>query len=72
MNFKLLFVSIALVLGALLGNLLLQDTGYILISFHQWVFETSLWVFLALISIVIIVGFVFLSLIHISEPTRPY
>ena len=63
MNFRLLIFIVTLVLGSLLGNLLLQDSGYILISFHSWVFETSLWVFLALITATLITGYVLIQLV---------
>jgi len=63
MNFRLLVLITTLVLGSLVGNLLLQDSGYILISFHNWVFETSLWVFLAIIVAALITGYIFIQLV---------
>jgi len=35
-----------LVAGSILGHFMLQGSGYILISFQDWVIETSLWVFI--------------------------
>ena len=62
MNFLLLIFIAILVLGSFVGNLLLQDSGYILISFHNWVFETSLWVFMALVTAALVSGYIFIQL----------
>ena len=63
MNFRLIILTVALVLGSLLGHLILQDSGYILISFQSWVFETSLWVFLAILAVLILGGFIFVQVL---------
>jgi len=53
---KRLFLFLALLFtGTLLGHYMLQGSGYILISFQQWVIETSLWVFVLLLTAAIII-----------------
>lgn len=58
MNMRVFLFIILLFSGALLGHYMLQGSGYILISFQQWVIETSLWVFVLLLiaSIITIYG----------------
>ncbi|EXJ10529.1 MULTISPECIES: heme biosynthesis HemY N-terminal domain-containing protein [Nitrincola] len=41
-----LLVLIVLVAGAWAGQLMMQDTGYVLVAFKQTTIETTLWVFL--------------------------
>lgn len=52
-----IYLLIFLVLGAWLGQLMVQDPGYVLLAYKQTTVETSLWVLLLLL----IVGF---ALIH--------
>jgi HemY protein len=48
----LLWLLAALVFGAIAGQLILDDPGYVLVTWQQWVVETSLWIALALASVV--------------------
>jgi HemY protein len=69
---KRLFLIIALLVsGAVIGHYMLQGSGYILISFQQWVIETSLWVFVLLLSasILIIYGSIQFTTSIIASPT---
>lgn len=47
MNRALLWLLAALALGAIAGQMILDDPGYLLVTWHQWVLETSLWIALA-------------------------
>ncbi len=49
MNKWLLLLSTLLLTGTALGYFMQEGSGYILISFQHWTFETSLWVFLILL-----------------------
>ncbi|WP_396588198.1 heme biosynthesis HemY N-terminal domain-containing protein [Bermanella sp. R86510] len=56
MKRTLLGLLVLLLVGSILGHYMLQGSGYVLISFNQWVIETSLWVFIiALTSFVLLV-----------------
>jgi HemY protein len=70
MNTRLLLLIALLFSGTLLGFYMLQGSGYVLISFQQWVVETSLWVFLLLLgaAILIIYGGVQLAISIIASP----
>ncbi|MFT6261304.1 MAG: HemY protein, partial [Bermanella sp.] len=70
MNKRLLLLIILLFSGTLLGHYMLQGSGYVLISFQQWVIETSLWVFLLLLgsAILVIYGSVQLCISIIASP----
>lgn len=57
MTRALLWLLAALVFGAVAGQLILDDPGYVLVTWQQWVLETSLWIALA------IVGVAFLALL---------
>ncbi|EAT11383.1 heme biosynthesis protein HemY [Bermanella marisrubri] len=46
MKRSLIALLALLVAGSVLGHFMLQGSGYILISFQNWVIETSLWVFI--------------------------
>jgi len=41
---KLLFGFVILLLAIWVGYLVHQDSGYVLIAYHKWSLETSLWV----------------------------
>ncbi len=45
-----LALLVVVVLGGLLGNLLVRDSGYVLVAYADWVVETSLWVALGLLA----------------------
>ncbi|MFZ5756378.1 MAG: heme biosynthesis HemY N-terminal domain-containing protein [Pseudomonadota bacterium] len=47
-----LWLLAALVLGAVAGQLMLDDPGYLLVTWQAWVIETSLWV--ALIAVILL------------------
>ncbi|MFZ5723602.1 MAG: heme biosynthesis HemY N-terminal domain-containing protein [Pseudomonadota bacterium] len=44
MKRALLWLLLALALGAIAGQLMLDDPGYVLVGWHDWVLTTSLWV----------------------------
>lgn len=44
MKRALLWLLAALAIGAIAGQLVLDDPGYVLLSWHDWVLTTSLWV----------------------------
>lgn len=54
MNRALLWLLAALAFGAIAGQLILDDPGYLLLSWQQWVLETSLWIALAAVVIVVL------------------
>lgn len=56
---KLLFIFVLLLLAIWIGFLIQKDPGYILISYNQWVLETSLWVG----TLVTVIGFLVLYLL---------
>lgn len=60
MKRALLWLLAALVLGAVAGQLMLDDPGYALLSWHDWVLTTSLWV--AVIGVLVLFFAVLLSL----------
>jgi HemY protein len=70
MSKRLLLLIALLFIGTLLGYYMLQGSGYVLISFQQWVIETSLWVFLLLLSsaILVIYGGMQLAISIIASP----
>ena len=39
----IIFILIAIALGAGLGELIEHDKGYMMIAFHDWVLEMSVW-----------------------------
>lgn len=47
MNRALLWLLAALAFGAVAGQMILDDPGYLLLSWHQWILETSLWIAVA-------------------------
>lgn len=55
MNMRIFLFIALLFSGAILGHYMLQGSGYILISFQQWVVETSLWVFVLLLAAAILI-----------------
>ncbi len=50
----LILVIAALVLGALFGSLMVKDAGYVLISYDDATFETSVW--FALFGLLVVLG----------------
>jgi HemY protein len=70
MSKRLLLLIALLFIGTLLGYYMLQGSGYVLISFQQWVIETSLWVFLLLLgsAILVIYGGIQLAISIIATP----
>lgn len=71
MNMRIFLFILLLFSGAILGHYMLQGSGYILISFQQWVIETSLWVFVLLLSALVlsIYGSIHLIIAMIATPT---
>ncbi len=57
MKLRLLLVVIVLVASAFLGQLMLDGSGYVLLSYGNWVLETSIWVALAALTISLIAGY---------------
>lgn len=49
MSKRLILLITLLLAGSIVGHYMLQGSGYVLISFQQWVVETSLWVFIILL-----------------------
>lgn len=70
MKFRLLFLLVFLLLGALLGHYMMQGSGYVLLSFGHWSFESSLWVFALILftSMATLYGLVNLSITLIKSP----
>lgn len=54
MSKRLLLIILLLLAGTLLGHYMLQSSGYVLVSFQNWVLETSLWVFILIITATVI------------------
>ena len=71
MNMRIFLFILLLFSGAILGHYMLQGSGYILISFQQWVIETSLWVFVLILSALVlsIYGSIHLIIAMIATPT---
>ncbi len=51
MKLGLLLVVVAVVLGGLIGTLVVRDPGYVLLSYGDFAFETSLWFALVLLAL---------------------
>jgi HemY protein len=51
MKLGLLLVIVAVVLGGLIGTLVVRDPGYVLLSYGDMAFETSLWFALVLLAL---------------------
>ena len=49
MKLGLLLAVVAVVLGGLIGTLVVRDPGYVLLSYGDMAFETSLWFSLVLL-----------------------
>lgn len=71
MKFRLLILLVFLLLGALLGHYMMQGSGYVLISFGHWSFESSLWVFALMLfaTMATLYGAVNLSITLIKSPS---
>lgn len=54
MSKRLLLIILFLLAGSLVGHYMLQGSGYVLVSFENWVLETSLWVFVILLAAAVI------------------
>ncbi|MEY8205832.1 MAG: heme biosynthesis HemY N-terminal domain-containing protein [Bermanella sp.] len=63
MNRRLIFIVALLLLGSVLGFFMQQGSGYILISFQHWVVETSLWVFVMLLTASVIALYITMQLL---------
>lgn len=55
MKLGLLIVVVAVVLGGLIGTLVVRDPGYVLLSYGDMAFETSLWFALVLLALAYLV-----------------
>lgn len=55
MTRALMWLLAALVFGAMAGQLILDDPGYVLVTWKQWVLETSLWIALAATAVAFLV-----------------
>lgn len=55
MKLGLLLVIVAVVLGGLIGTLVVRDPGYVLLSYGDMAFETSLWFALVLLALAYLV-----------------
>ena len=66
-------LMLSLMLGALCAFFLSENSGYVLISFDQIVLEMTFWAAVMMYGLSLSSFYLlWLSLIHISEPTRPY
>ncbi|MEM5537140.1 heme biosynthesis HemY N-terminal domain-containing protein [Neptuniibacter pectenicola] len=69
---KILFLILLVILGAgaFVGELMIQDSGYVLIAYNQTTIETSLWVLLvALLITFIVLHWVINVITHTKLPT---
>lgn len=69
---KILFLLLLVILGAgaFVGELMIKDSGYVLIAYNQTTIETSLWVLLVALLIVFIVTHWVINLVtHTKLPT---
>jgi HemY protein len=69
---KILFLTLLVILGAgaFVGELMIQDSGYVLIAYNQTTIETSLWVLLvALLITFIVLHWVINVITHTKLPT---
>ncbi|MDO6514907.1 heme biosynthesis HemY N-terminal domain-containing protein [Neptuniibacter sp. 2_MG-2023] len=69
---KILFLILLVILGAgaFVGELMIQDSGYVLIAYNQTTIETSLWVLLvALLITFILLHWIINVLTHTKLPT---
>lgn len=64
MKRALLWLLAALVLGAIAGQLMLDDPGYLLVTWHAWVIETSLWIAVAGVVVLFLVLLLALGLFN--------
>ncbi len=71
MNMRVFLFILLIFSGAILGHYMLQGSGYILISFQQWVIETSLWVFILLLAatVLTIYGSIHFMIALMSTPS---
>lgn len=63
MKTKLFLLLLLLSLGGFIGHSMLQGQGYVLISFRDWVIETSFWVAAALVLLASLLLFLTLQLV---------
>lgn len=54
MSKRLILIVLLLLGGSVVGHYMLQGSGYVLVSFQNWVVETSLWVFIILLAATVI------------------
>ena len=47
-----LFILLAIVIAAAVGVMMTQHTGYVLLAWKGYRFESSLWVFLAILAVI--------------------
>ncbi len=64
--FKLFLILVLLIAAAWIGWEIHQDPGYVLINFHHWQIETTLWLTVLLILIAFIILYMLLRVIIIS------
>ena len=65
MKRTLIIVLICVVLAGWIGTLIARDPGYVLIAYESYRFQTSLWIMLALLIVVIIAGYYLLRLLKL-------
>src|SRR3990167_751160 len=60
---KRLFIALIILLIAIgIGYLIHQDTGYVLVAYHGWTLETSLWVAILIVIVVYLILYVLMRL----------
>ncbi|MEX0943837.1 MAG: heme biosynthesis HemY N-terminal domain-containing protein [Pseudomonadales bacterium] len=68
----LVYFLLAIVFAGWLGTLIARDSGYVLVSYNGATLQTSLWIALALILIVVVAGYYLLRLIKIIGQSTGY
>ena len=65
MKYSLLIVLICVVLAGWIGTLIARDPGYVLIAYESYRFQTSLWIMLAILVVVVVGAYYLLRLLRL-------
>lgn len=65
-----LFLALILIMGGLLAQMMVKDSGVMMLTWNGWMLETTFWTGLGLILTVIIVGLVLLALLRKLAPAQ--
>lgn len=68
MNLSIIFILFTIVLGAILGQWMMADSGYVLLGYKNTTVEMTLWIFLILAIIVVGVVHLLLNIINTRIP----